>query len=186
MSRIGERRDSRSAGAVAIPKAGSASRGTKCGPKAPRVNWRSAVPTGLISRSPTARRDRRAGDERQVARAARADSRAGGEHGHRREGRLRAQARHRRHRLPGPDAGQEHQLALGYSHPIDVPAAGGRHGRDRQADGDHPARARTRPCWARRRPSSARCASPTPTRARASSTPDEVIRRKVGKKAGAK
>ena len=82
--------------------------------------------------------------------------------------------------------GKNIQLALGYSHPVIFPLPDGRHGGDRQADRDHPARRRQGRAGRRRRPSCGRCASPTPTRARASSTPDEVIRRKVGKKAGAK
>ena len=117
--------------------------------------------------------------------AARSGAGAGGEHGDGREGRLRAQARDRGHRLPRSAPGQGDPAGAGLLAPGDLPAARGRHGGDRSPGVHHPARRRQGRSSARRRRSCARCGSPTPTRARASGTPNEVVRRKVGKKAGA-
>ena len=145
--------------------------GTTVRAEGPKGKLAQPVPAGLTpTRGRRHARDRARQRRAPRARAARPGPRAGGQHGHRRQGRLRAQARDRRHRLPRPDAGQEHPAGARLLAPGDLPAARRRHGRDRQADRPSPCAAPTRPCSGRRRPSCGRCASPIPTRARASST----------------
>ena len=69
---------------------------------------------------------------------------------HGREGRLRAQARDRGHRLPGQLQGKNLQLALGYSHPVIFPLPDGIQAEVERQVVDHPAGRRQGPARADR------------------------------------
>ena len=73
------------------------------------------------------------------------------------------------------------ELALGFSHPVVVEAPDGIDLRGAAPDPHRRVRASTRRSSARSPPTSARSASPSPTRARASGTLGEHVQRKAGK-----
>ena len=141
MSRIGKK-------PIPIPQGVKVARGGRapCAPRAPRASWRRrSRPDSATPRRRRHALDRARRRRPQRARAPRPDPRAGGQHGPRRQGRLRAEARDRRHRLPGQLQGKNLQLALGYSHPIIFPLPDGVRPRSTSRSRS-PCAARTRPC----------------------------------------
>ena len=114
-------------------------------------------------------------DERRSRCAARPVPHAGGQHGHRRHRGLHQDARDRRHRLPRPAPRARPRVRARLQPPGRWSTApGGHHLRGRGADPVLRRRASTSSRSARSPPTSASCASPTRTRARACVTPGEV------------
>ena len=102
--------------------------------------------------------------------AARAVPHAGRQHGHRRDRRVREDARDRRHRLPRAGQGLATSSSRSASRTRSAPGARGHHLRGRGADAVRRCAASTSSRSARSPPTSASCASPSPTRARAFAT----------------